>query len=155
MAGKKRVLLDRLRKTIEEDVDGSAFDSADDMNPADDDEEVYNPVAARQRDQRQHNPLPPEHGERRRLRQRNPPPPKQIGPRVRTQETECENDETRVWATHRRDMSGEREIAQVTRMADTFTIKDVEGSIPVFTGEDRITIHRWIEEFEDTSILLR
>lgn len=49
----------------------------------------------------------------------------------------------------------EREMTRVNHMTSTFTIKDVEGSIPVFTGDDKTTIRNWIEEFEDTSALLR
>ncbi|XP_024877102.1 uncharacterized protein LOC112457984, partial [Temnothorax curvispinosus] len=46
-------------------------------------------------------------------------------------------------------------MTQVNHMKAAFTIKDVEGSIPTFTGDDKMTIQNWIEEFEDTSVLLQ
>ncbi|XP_076642233.1 uncharacterized protein LOC143353023 [Halictus rubicundus] len=33
------------------------------------------------------------------------------------------------------------------------TFKDVEGSIPSFSGDDEISVRRWLEEFEDASAL--
>lgn len=35
------------------------------------------------------------------------------------------------------------------------TIKDVEGSLTYFSGDNMLPIEKWIEEFEDTSMLLR
>jgi len=36
-----------------------------------------------------------------------------------------------------------------------FTIKDVEGSLTYFTGDDKLPIEKWIAEFEDVSDLLQ
>lgn len=54
-----------------------------------------------------------------------------------------------------RDVPGEREERRlVSNPTSTFTINDVERSIPFFTGDDKTPIRRWINEFEDTSTLL-
>lgn len=36
-----------------------------------------------------------------------------------------------------------------------FTIKDVEGSLTHFSGDDKLPIEKWIEEYEDMSALLK
>lgn len=36
-----------------------------------------------------------------------------------------------------------------------FTVKDVEGSLTYFTGDDKLPIEKWIAEFEDASDLLQ
>jgi len=40
------------------------------------------------------------------------------------------------------------------RATNLFTIKDVEGSISHFSGDDKMRVEKWIEEFEDMSALL-
>lgn len=47
ITGKKKVLLNRLQRAIEENVDDSEFDSSNEVDPINDDEEVDNPVTAR------------------------------------------------------------------------------------------------------------
>lgn len=39
--------------------------------------------------------------------------------------------------------------------ANLFTIKDVEGSISHFSGDDKTQVEQWIEEFEEVSELLK
>lgn len=67
--GKKKVLLDKLQKAIENDVDNTELDLEDEINPTNNDsegEEINNQIAARQvRGLRQRSPLPPERTERR------------------------------------------------------------------------------------------
>ena len=54
-----------------------------------------------------------------------------------------------------RNMPTDQQVFQIVNTANTFTIKDVEGSIPFFTGDDKVPIKRWITEFENTNTLLR
>lgn len=42
-----------------------------------------------------------------------------------------------------------------TYTSSKFTIKDVEGSLTHFTGDDKLSITKWIAEFEDISNLLQ
>lgn len=152
--GTKKILRKRLQEVMERDVAESEADTTDDS----DDEEV-NPqvIVSRTRNQKPSDLLQPE---RRRSRRYSPT---RSDSRIRAREVDneagCSQDEARsevqVQANRQQDVLGRRDVAQINHMAGTFTIKDVEGSIPTFTGDDKVTIHSWIEEFEDTSVLLR
>ncbi|XP_043276001.1 uncharacterized protein [Venturia canescens] len=61
----------------------------------------------------------------------------------------------RVERRGRERAEGDIPRATMVPVANTFTIKDVEGSISFFTGDDKMPIRQWISEFEDTSALLR
>ena len=53
------------------------------------------------------------------------------------------------WKNDRREA-----IDAVTRQVASFTIKDVEDSLAHFSGDDKLPIDHWINDFEDTSALL-
>lgn len=40
------------------------------------------------------------------------------------------------------------------RAVNLFSIKDVENSIAYFTGDDKLSIEKWLNDFEDLSSLL-
>lgn len=56
----------------------------------------------------------------------------------------------------RRDRRNHRssEIDAITRQVASFTIRDVEDSMAHFSGDDKMPIQNWIDDFEDTSALL-
>jgi len=41
------------------------------------------------------------------------------------------------------------------RIANVITIKDIEGTVSHFSGDDQMRVERWIDEFEDMSELLQ
>lgn len=53
------------------------------------------------------------------------------------------------------DYSLERNHHRGQHRHSKFTIKDVEGSLTYFSGDDKLPIEKWISEFEDMSALLR
>ncbi|XP_071650029.1 uncharacterized protein [Temnothorax longispinosus] len=142
---------------IDDEDDGSEIDEVDDSS---DNKEVRQQTVghcAQDRRQRNSQPL----GRTTRQQTRRHSSLKRTDQRVQTQESESEDDReeaqdvTRVRVNHRHGVPGEREMTQINHMTGAFTIKNVEGSIPTFTGDDKMTIQNWIEEFEDTSVLLR
>lgn len=53
------------------------------------------------------------------------------------------------------DSSVERRHHRNRHRHNHFTIKDVEGSLTHFSGDDKLPIEKWIDEFEDMSALLK
>lgn len=53
------------------------------------------------------------------------------------------------------DSSVERRHHRDRHRRSHFTIKDVEGSLTHFSGDDKLPIEKWIDEFEDMSALLK
>lgn len=72
----------------------------------------------------------------------------------RYEEAQRLNTEVRPRVVHQQNIPPMQDRTQAVNPASTFTIKDVEGSIPFFTGDDKTPIQRWIADFEDTSTLL-
>lgn len=151
--GLKQVLLNRLKKALEDDIENTVADETDEDNNTNDEQR---PVRRTRGLERRHEQPPRNIRRQRLMRQRDPPELL----RQEAQRSGGEGDR-RSEASHndvrarQRDVQSERETTHVNHMGSTFTIKDVEGSIPVFTGDDKMTIHKWIEEFEDTCVLLQ
>lgn len=45
--------------------------------------------------------------------------------------------------------------AETVAQTNTSTIRDVEKSLSYFTGDDRLSLRKWIDEFEGTGALLQ
>lgn len=63
-------------------------------------------------------------------------------------DTDVTNDED-----HDITVQSGRQMKKVSVRETLLTFRDVEETIPFFTGDDGISIHRWLEEFEDISAL--
>lgn len=85
----------------------------------------------------------------------------------REKEMRCKEEDSETRGTSDSDTSVERERSERRRrrspdvhkrsrhIRSEFTIKDVEGSLIYFTGDDKLPIEKWIAEFEDASDLLQ
>lgn len=76
--------------------------------------------------------------------------------------TQYEEDESKTSDTSTKpeiNQRNRRRNADVSSNSDylhnNFTIKDVEGSLTYFSGDDKLPIEKWITEFEDMSALLQ
>lgn len=79
------------------------------------------------------------------------------GKQVRPKGEPDETDETSDFDTsveRENDEVDHRIHREARRLHSKFTIKDVEGSLTHFTGDDKLPIKKWITEFEDVSDLL-
>lgn len=68
------------------------------------------------------------------------------------------NEHRNVHGSARRRVERQRSVQFSKRpsygTASLFTIKDIEGSISHFSGDDKVLVLKWIEEIEDISTLL-
>lgn len=149
--GKKKILQDRLQKTIENNTNKSEPELTD--NDSNNKEIKYQKrrQCKTQLTKRTKGQQPRRRGTA------------QIGRREREQEIKSESEDSQDSQdededeTQRRQhgLLNEQGTVLINHMTNAFTIKDIEGSIPTFSGDDKMNIHSWIEKFEDMSVLLR
>ncbi|XP_076660118.1 uncharacterized protein LOC143363405 [Halictus rubicundus] len=76
-----------------------------------------------------------------------------------TEESEYEEFESEESVIEENEIERKQRKKMKKRQTETqtsiFTIRDVEESLPCFTGDDKLSIRKWLDEFEETGALLQ